>query len=560
MITFYEFASVCERIEGISSSLAMRDELASFLKEMSGEELKVCPLLLMGRVFPEWINVELGVGKSLLYSALSSASGWSTGQLDEVLREKGDVGRMAEEALKSRAQHTLLTALDIAVGLSVLDVYHTLGKVARAEGKGSQSQKVRSLAYLFSSCTPLEARYLARLVMGEMRIGVGEGIIRNAVALAFGVSAEQVERAYMFTSDIGEVALVAREKGSEGLEEVGIELFRPIKVMLAQITPGISTALKELGEAVVEWKYDGARVQIHKKGGVIRIFSRRLEEVTAPLKDVVDALKQCIKADEVVLDGEVVAYDSAGRPRAFQHILRRFRRKHRIKEKSAEVPLHIFLFDCLLLNGRMLMDEPLTERRGALEELVEERGVVSVAEQMTTLKESDAREVYQKALDAGHEGIMLKNPSSPYTLGRRGKQWLKVKPLMETLDLVVVGANWGEGKRAHTLSSYYLACVDEDTGELLELGKVATGTTEEELAEITHTLKPLIIFQEGTYVKLEPEKVFEVAYEEVQKSPNYPSGYALRFPRFVRMREDKSPSEADTLQRVESLHARYKAP
>ncbi|MHC1589109.1 MAG: ATP-dependent DNA ligase [Methermicoccaceae archaeon] len=557
MTSFRRLAEVCERIEGISSSLAMTDEVASFLTELDEDELGVCPLMLMGRVFPEWMSLELGVGKSLLYSALSSASGLSSTQLDEVLREVGDVGITAERALASRAQHTLLSSLGMEESLSVLEVYDTLKKVAHATGKGSQSQKVRYLAYLFSSCTALEARYLARLVMGEMRIGVGEGIMRDAIALAFDVSSELVERAYMFTTDLGEVAMIAKRDGDEGLKGVSIQLFRPVKVMLAQITPSISAAMGEMGEAAVEWKYDGARVQIHKHGKQIRLFSRRLEEVTKPLGDVVRALEQHIRAETCVLDGEVVAYDPSGRPRAFQYILRRFRRKYRIEKKSMEIPLHVFLFDCLVLDDALLIDEPLTERRRALERAVEEGDIVSIAQQVITSSENDASAVYTSALDAGHEGIMLKKPTSPYTPGRRGKHWLKVKPLMETLDLVVVGATWGEGKRAHFLSSYTLACMDAETGELLEVGRVATGTTEEQLAEITEMLKPLIIVQEGTYVRLEPEKVFEVAYEEIQKSPNYPSGFALRFPRFVRVREDKSPSEADTLQRIAELYARY---
>jgi len=557
MTTFHEFATVCERIESISSSLAITQEVATFLRALEESELAVCPLLLMGTVFAEWRGLELGVGKSLLYAALSSASGWSARQLDELLREMGDVGRMAEEALRRRAQRTLLSAFGDDGGLSVLEVYDILERIARAEGRGSQGQKVQHLEYLFSSCSPLEARYLARLVLGEMRIGVGEGIVRDAIVQAFGVSSEEVERAYMFTGDLGEVAVLAMRKGSEGLREVRIRLFRPIRVMLAQIAPGISAALEEMGEAAVEWKYDGARVQVHIQGSEIRIFSRRLEEVTHPLRDVAEALLGCIDAREAVLDGEAVAYDPSGRPRAFQYVLQRFRRKYGIEKKREEIPIHLFLFDCLHVDGKPLIDESLRERRRTLEQIVRESGVVSVAKQVITSDEEEASAVYHEALDAGHEGIILKKLSSPYIPGRRGKHWLKVKPLMETLDLVVVGADWGEGKRAHFLSSYYLACIEDDTGRLLEVGKVATGTTEEQLAEITEMLKPLIISQEGTYVRLEPVKVFEVAYEEIQRSPNYPSGYALRFPRFVRVREDKSPEEADTLSRIEELYARF---
>lgn len=550
--TFFEFAEVCERIEKESSSLIITDMVADFLKELEEEELRICPYLLMGKIFPEWMDRELGVGKSLLYNALSRASGRNETELEELLRETGDIGKVAEVAMHRRTQQTLF--LGDEEKLTIVEIYKTLEKIAEASGKGSQTTKVRYLEYLFSSSSPKEARYLARLVMGEMRIKVGEGIMRDAIAKAFGKTPEEVERAYMFITDFGEVA-IATKKGE--LDKIGITLFRPVKMMLAQISPNLEEAMKEMGTCAVEWKYDGARVQIHVGNGKVKVFSRRFEDLTKPLVDVVEEIKEVVGVEKAILDGEAVAYDRSGKPKAFQYILRRLRRKYGIEEKKEEIPIHIFLFDCLYVDGESLIDMPLKERRSKLERIVKGGKRISVATQTITGDVGVAEKVYRDALDAGHEGIMLKNLSSPYIPGRRGKHWLKHKPIMETLDLVVVGADWGKGKHAHLLSSFYLACIDENTGELLEVGKVATGPTEDELKELTNILSELIIEQKGTYVKLEPKIVFEVAYEEIQKSPNYPSGYALRFPRFVRVRDDKSPEEADNLSRVEELYRKY---
>ena len=479
-------------------------------------------------------------------------------ELEELLMKTGDIGKVAELALKKRPHTVLQDFSGDDGGLDVCEFYRALVRIAKASGKGAQNTKVGELKHLFSVCTPLEARYIARLVMGEMRIHVGEGAIRDAIALAFDVDKDAVEQAYMFSSDFGDVAVAARHGE---IANINIRLFRPIRMMLAQIGTGLKEMLAEMGEAAVEWKYDGARVQIHigeKEGKqIVKIYSRRSEDITAPLDDVAKGLLKAVGAKEAVLDGEAVAYDKNGKPLAFQYILRRLRRKYDIKRKQREYPIHLFLFDCMLLNGETLINKPLSERREKLESVVTEEENIHIATQVLTGDYRVAERVYNEALAAGHEGIMLKNPTSPYKPGRRGKQWLKHKPLMESLDLVVVGADWGQGKRAHYLSSFYLACVDDTTGELLEVGKVATGATEEELAELTTLLKEYIIEQTGTYVSVEPKVIMEVAYEEIQKSTNYKSGFALRFPRFVRVRPDKGIMEADTLSRVEALYRKY---
>ncbi|KAF5417302.1 MAG: DNA ligase [Candidatus Methanogaster sp.] len=303
----------------------------------------------------------------------------------------------------------------------------------------------------------------------------------------------------------------------------------------------------------IEWKFDGTRVQIHKDGDHVRIFSRRLEDVTNSLPDIVKLVKSRITANQAILDGEVVAVGDDGKPLAFQEILKRFRRKYDISAMVRKIPLYLNLFDIMYLDRVSLIDEDLHTRRERLDAIVSQHEQLRVAEQVLTDDPAIAHAVYRAALDAGHEGVMLKNPDSLYSPGKRGKNWLKVKPIMETLDLVVVGADWGEGRRANLIGSYLLACYDTNTGEFLEIGRVGTGITDEQLAELTELFSQYIISEDGVAIELQPAVVFEIAYEEIQKSKHYASGYALRFPRLVRVRFDKTPEDADTVERVERV-------
>jgi DNA ligase-1 len=323
-------------------------------------------------------------------------------------------------------------------------------------------------------------------------------------------------------------------------------------MMLAQLGESIPAAMQEIGLVALEWKYDGARVQIHKDGEKVRIFSRRLEDVTASLPEIVQTAKR-IRADSAILDGEAVAIGKDGRPMAFQKILKRFRRKYNVEKLALQIPLHLFLFDLIYLDGKSVVDLPLTERRKLLESIASADPSI-LADQIQSDSLELAEKIYREALDAGHEGLILKNPTSVYAPGKRGKNWLKIKPVMETLDLVVIGAKWGEGRRASLLGSYRLGCQDQSTGNLLDIGWVATGLTDEALTDLTEMFRELILVQKGMEVELKPAVIFEVAYEEIQKSQTYSSGYALRFPRLVTVRDDKSLEEADTLERVVSIY------
>jgi len=540
------FAELCQRVEGVSGSLEKIDLVAAFLKNLDDDDLAVASGFIMGDLFSPSMDLVMGVGPSILYEAMARACGCSTERISDMLRATGDPGLVASAAVDKK-KPIGFAAFIKDEPLSIKEVYQRLVAVARASGKGSQDAKVKNLQYLFSQATPLEAQYIARLAIEDMRIGIGEGGVRDAIAQAFSQDASKVERAYNLTNDIGLVAVNAR-KGT--LADLNVLINHPIKMMLAQVGEGISASMQELGSAAIEWKYDGARVQIHKDGKRVRIFSRRLEDVTRSLPEIV-RLAQEVRADKAILDGEVVAIGKDSRPLAFQEILKRFRRKYNVEKQAKETPLHLFLFDLIYLDGQSTVDLPLTRRRELLEGIADPS---ILADQVISDSVQKAEEIYHQALEKGHEGLILKNSMSVYAPGKRGKNWLKIKPVMETLDLAVIGAKWGEGRRASFLGSYRLACLDEATSKLLDIGWVATGLTDEALAELTELFRELILVQNGMEVELKPAVIFEVAYEEIQKSQSYSSGYALRFPRLVRVRDDKSLEEADSLERVESLY------
>jgi len=553
MTSFLDFAALCQKVEETSGSLDKIDLVAAFLGTLDEAELAVCCNYIMGTLFPPGLDLDLGVGPSILYQALAKACGCPIAQVTDLLRATGDPGLVAAGMVEKKRPQGLSAFLDGNESeslLSIIEVHDRFLAMARSSGRRSQDIKIKNLQFLFSHASPLEARYIARLAIEDMRIGVGEGGIRDAVARAFaaaGADSEKVERAYNLTNDMGLVAAAARQ-GT--LDRLSVMINHPIKMMLATLGEGIPAALAEIGTAAVEWKYDGARVQIHKDGERVRVFSRRLENVTASLPEMVEAARR-IKAESAILDGEAVAVGSDGRPMAFQEILKRFRRKYHVARLAKEIPLRLFLFDLIYLEGESLADRPLKERRALLEGVAE---ADLLADQMLSDNPVEVAAAYERALEAGHEGLIIKNPASPYAPGKRGKNWLKIKPVMETLDLVVIGAKWGEGRRASFLGSYRLACMDQSSGRLLDVGWVATGLTNEALADLTEMFRELFILEKGMEVEIKPAVIFEVAYEEIQKSPNYSSGYALRFPRMVRVRDDKSLEEADTLERILSLY------
>ncbi len=541
---FLEFARICEHLEGISGRLEMIEEVATVLPRLDETDLPIFVRFIMGRIFPDWSTRKLGVGPNLLYDAVAYVAGVKRETVVEAVNRTGDVGLAVEELLAKKEQTSFFIQ-----ELELLDVYRGFERMAAAEGQRSQREKLRVAEGLFGNARPIEGRYLARLMLEELRIGMGEGNVRDAIARAFGVDVHLVEHAQQVINDLGEVALLARNNPEE-LSRVRIRPFRPVKMMLAQ-AGAIADQIAEHGTVAVEYKYDGSRFQFHKVGGRCRIYSRKLEEVTESIPDVARRLMESTDHD-VILDGEAIAVRE-GRPMPFQYVIRRFRRKHEIGSMMEQIELVPQVFDILYLDGESLVDRPLSERRRYLEESLHDH----VAPQFRTGDPARAEEIYADALNLGHEGVMVKVLDSPYTPGVRGRLWVKVKPGVETLDLAVIGAEWGEGRRAGMFGSFLLAVQDEG-GRLLPVGKVATGITDEVLADLYNLFKDRVIARSGKEVTFEPGVVFEVGYSEIQTSPNYESGYALRFPRFVRVRDDKSLDEVETLDSLAERYARQK--
>ncbi|NJD98527.1 ATP-dependent DNA ligase [Thermococcus sp. LS1] len=555
---YAELSDLYRRLEKTTLKTLKTKFVADFLKKTPDELLEVVPYLILGKVFPDWDERELGVGEKLLIKAVSMATGVPEREIENSVKDTGDLGESVALALKKKKQKSFFSQ-----PLTIKRVYQTFIKIAEASGEGSQDRKLKYLANIFMDAQPEEGKYIARTVLGMMRTGVAEGILRDAIAEAFKVKAELVERAYMLTSDFGYVAKVAKLEGNDGLGKVHIQIGKPIRPMLAQNAASVKEALLEMGgEAAFEIKYDGARVQVHKDGDRVVIYSRRLENVTRSIPEVVDAIKASIKPEKAIVEGELVAVGEGGRPRPFQYVLRRFRRKYNIEEMIEKIPLELNLFDVLYVDGEALIDTPFRERRAKLEEIIEEGEKIKLAQQLVTKKAEEAEKFYKNALELGHEGLMAKRLDSVYEPGNRGKKWLKIKPTMEDLDLVIIGAEWGEGRRAHLLGSFLVAAYDPHSGEFVPVGKVGSGFTDEDLVEFTKMLKPLITGGEGKFVEIEPKIVIQVTYQEIQRSPKYRSGFALRFPRYVALREDKSPEEADTIERIAQLYEfqeRFKA-
>jgi DNA ligase-1 len=434
--------------------------------------------------------------------------------------------------------------------LLLREVDARLDDIANARGAGSGRRRTELLGALYARATLREQEFLKRLLVGELRQGALEGVMLDAVAEAFRVPAELVRRAAMLTGNTSIVAAAARTAGEAGLRAYGLELFRPLGPMLAQSAAGPNEALERLGTAILEYKLDGARVQVHKSGDDVRIYTRSLHDVTARAPELVEVARG-LPVDSAILDGEVLSLREDGRPRSFQNTMRRFGSKSQDAALRSELPLTPFFFDLLQQSGQDYIDRPALARREALAALVPERfripSVVSADPEV-------ASGFLEAALAAGHEGLMAKAESAPYEAGRRGAGWLKVKPA-HTLDLVVLAIEWGSGRRTKFLSNIHLGARDPATGGYVMLGKTFKGMTDELLAWQTERFLALEVGREGHVVYVRPEVVVEIAFDGVQRSQQYPGGVALRFARVRRYRPDKRAEEADTIETVQRLAA-----
>jgi DNA ligase-1 len=543
---FAKLAHLGEQLERTTKRLELAMLLADFLRGLSPEEIPPAVRLTIGQVFSEWDGRALNVSWKAVMAVMDGLTDASSAVHDEISAQAVDGGQTVRMLLEQARRQP-----PSPPPLTILEVFHTFEDIAETAGKGSRDRKEALLRGLLIRATPVEAKYLVKVIYQEMRHGVSEGIMLDAIAKAAGVKTRLVRRANQLWGDLGEVALVALTEGEAGLKKATVRLFRPLKPMLAQTAGDLVEAFERYeGRLALEYKLDGARVQIHRRGDEVRIYSRHLAEVTASLPDVVAEVQDKLAAEEAILEGEAVAVDAQGRPLPFQHLMRRFRRKHAVAATVEEIPIQLHLFDALYLDGKTLVDAPCQERWAALEEAA---GKLNLVRRLIpkTIKEGEA--FAEAAYRDGHEGVMAKDLDSAYTPGVRGKSWLKLKRVL-SLDLVIVAADWGYGRRHGWLSNYHLAARDADSGQYLVVGKTFKGLTNGQFHDMTERLLALERSRKGGTVLVQPQVVVEVLFNEIQESRQYRSGLALRFARISRVREDKTPAEADTIQTLRQLY------
>ncbi len=542
-----------QELESTQSTLEKTSILAGLFKEAE-DDLPQVVLLSMGRPFPSWKDLDLGISSKTMVDIISEATGISGSEVEDLWREKGDLGEVAEEMVEEKTQQRLMEKKLTAE--MIMDKLEKVALMGEGDGESvSMDTKRKEVADMISSAEPEEARYVTRTFLQNMRLGVGEGIVRDALSEAFfnGEHAEDIQRAYNFTNDFTQVAEACRESIEE-VRSLDMEILQPVNSMLARKVDTIEEGFETVGRpAAIDYKYDGMRAQVHVKDGEVKVFTRRLEDVTKQFPDVAKAVKQNLSAEEAIIDTEIVAYDPDDHSMIpFQQLSKRIKRKYDIQKLKKQIPVEVRPFDLIYL-GESMIEEKYRDRWEKLEEIVDEKErELRLVDHIETGEAEVAQEMQQRALADGQEGIIMKALEAKYKPGSRVGYMVKLKPVMETLDLAIIGGEWGEGRRSGWIGSLKLGTYDPETDRYKEVGKMATGLTDEQLEEITEKLEPLIVKEEGRDIEVQPEVIVEVEYEEIQESPTYTSGYALRFPRMKQFREDKE--EADSVEKVENLY------
>ncbi|MEM4502915.1 MAG: ATP-dependent DNA ligase [Ignisphaera sp.] len=579
-------AQVLDIIEKTSSKIQQATALATLFKKTDPNVIDKVVYLLQGTLWPDWKGMpELGVAEKGIQKAIALATGVSESDVEKMYKGLGDYGLVVEKLKNLKEKKTTgLTAFikntKVAESkLTVENVYNVLVKIAMLQGEGSRDMKLRLLTSLLASADAKEAKFIVRFVEGRLRLGVGDATIMDGLAGAFGASRDIIERAYNIYPDLGAIAKILAEKGSQELKSLHPTPGIPLRPMLAERASDPADILSKSGvPCIAEFKYDGERAQIHKKGNKVWIFSRRLEEITQRYPDVVEMILKYVKVDEAIIEGEIVAIDpDTGDYRPFQELMHR-KRKKEISEAVKEYPVVVRLFDCLYVDGLDLTLKPILERREWLKKIVEESDEFKLAEHVIVKDVKDLEEFFLKAIENGMEGVMVKSLStdSIYQAGVRGWLWIKYKrdyksEMIDTVDLVVIGAFYGRGKRAGSYGALLVAAYDIETDTFKTVCKVGSGFTDEDLATLPKIFEPYKIPHKHHKVDseidadvwFEPRIVIEVIGAELTLSPVHTCckgwikpgvGISIRFPRFIRWREDKSPTEATTTKEIYEMY------
>ena len=557
----------------------MTSLLVNLIKETPKDEISSVVYLLQGKLYPDYLGVELGIAEKLLIKAIADVTGKSEEAVDADYKKSGDLGLTVEKLLQKKTQTALLTQ-----PLTVSRVYSTFDKIAHATGSGSVELKIRLLTSLLNDASPLEGKFIARMAVGKLRLGVADMTVLDSLALAYGgdkAAREPLERAYNLSSDLGYVATVVSHEGLEGVGKFRITVGRPIRPMLCERLPSAQEILEKLGgSGAAEYKYDGLRVQAHVTSSEVHLFSRRLEDLTDQFPDVAKLLQESIKAKEAIVEGECVAVDShTGDMLPFQVISQRRGRKYEIEKMAEEIPVTVFLFDVLYVDGRDMTRVPYLQRRKELVKIIKPSEHVTIAEQFETREPKDLENLMEQAVAVGCEGLVVKSTSeeSTYQAGARGWLWIKYKrsykaEIQDTFDLVPVGAFAGRGRRAGKYGALLMAVYNSKEDIFETLCKLGSGFTDEDLANLPNLLEPSRVKHRHSRVRslMEPDVwftpsiVLEVGADEITLSPLHTcgrdlvrqgSGLALRFPRFTgNWRKDKAPEDATTSQEVVEMY------
>ncbi|MCI2415476.1 MAG: ATP-dependent DNA ligase [Candidatus Aramenus sp.] len=581
---FKIIAEYFDRLEKISSRIQLTSILADLFKQTDKSVIDKIVYLIQGKLWPDFSGQpEIGIGEKFLIKAISIATGVKEDEVDSLFKKLGDLGQVAFELKKKSQSSSILSFLGAqsAQGLTVEETYENLVKIATAQGEGSRDIKIRLLAGLLKKATPVEAKYLVRFVDGRLRVGIGDATILDALAITFGggeADRNIVERAYNLRADLGNIARVLVERGIEAIKSMKPMPGIPIRPMLAERLSDPAEMLKKVnGVALVDYKYDGERAQIHKAGDKVYIFSRRLENITNQYPDVIEYVTNYVKGNEFIIEGEIVPVDpESGEMRPFQELMHR-KRKTDIHEAIKEYPVNVFLFDLMYYEGEDYTTKPLLERRSKLESIISENDKVHIATHIVVDSVEKLKEFFFQAISEGAEGVMVKSISSDsnYQAGSRGWLWIKFKrdyqsEMADTVDLVVVGAFYGKGKRGGKYSSLLMAAYNPEKDVFETVCKVASGFSDEELDELQKRVEelkrqdkhPRVDSKMVPDIWVTPSLVAEIIGAEITISPQHTccsdkyenGGLSIRFPRFIRWRPDKSPEDATTNQEIYEMY------
>jgi DNA ligase 1 len=556
---YSKLAEVYENLSKTTKRLEKTDILSKFLEYLSEKDKDVL-YLLSGEIYPNYDERKIGISNQLTIKAISKSSGTSSEKVVQEWKKIGDLGKVAEKLAQSKKQSTLFSKSH----LTTEKVLENLRKLPALEGEGTVDKKISLITDLLSSASPLESLYLVRTLIGDLRIGIQESTIRDSLAKAFFNSDKEsskiIQEAIDNLNDIAEIFIFAKKGKISEFDKIELQVGKPMKVMLGPKAESIEQAFEALGRPLaVEYKYDGFRVMIHKNKSEVKIFTRSLENVTKQFPEIKEYVEKYVKGDSFILDGEAVGYDKKTKEYTpFQAISQRIKRKYDIEKVQEELPVELNIFDIVYYNGKSLSGETFKKRTELLRKIITPHKYKIIPSNMIIAStKEEVENFYKKALKDNQEGVFFKKLDSTYKSGRRVGNWLKLKPSDKDLDLVITGAEYGTGKRSGWLSSFILSCQGSDKNEYLEIGKVGTGIKEKDeqegvsFNELNDLLKPLILKEEGKDVSIKPKIIVAVTYQEIQQSPNYSSGWALRFPRITALRPDKPLSEIATIEDIE---------